>query len=230
MGAGMSSQKIAEEDRVKRQKVEEDRVKQQLFEEDRVKRQNLQNELCKMQNSLHVTSASHYIATEHYRKWDLRLQYASLLTGALGATAGVASKLAWKMLVTSNPRLAPILAATCTTSLLFTALVNLPQIQKTPANLCQAHFRSGIECQYLERQVKFFTETEVWDSKIAWETLAAKYEKLLRDKKEINSRIQSEYWAYRGALKKIKDREREKMEESAKVGDAPTQVTKDSSE
>ena len=200
MGAGMSSQKITEEDRVKRQ--------------------NLQNELRKMENSLHVTSTSHYISTELYRKWDLKLQYASLLTGTLGATAGVASKLAWKMLVTSNPRLAPILAATCTTSLLFTALVNLPQIQKTPANLYQAHFRSGIECQYLERQVKFFTETEVWDSKIAWETLAAKYEKFLRDKKEVNSRIKSENWAYRKALKKIEDREKEKQAKARSASEA----------
>ena len=65
--------------------------------------------------------------------------------------------------------------------------------------------------------MKFFTETEVWDSEVAWETLAAKYEKFLRDKKDINSRIQSEYWAYRKALKKIKDREREKMEQSARA-------------
>ncbi|XP_078380157.1 uncharacterized protein LOC144663094 [Oculina patagonica] len=182
-----------------------------ITEEDRVKRQNLQNELRKMQNSLHVTSASHYISTEHYREWDMRLQYASIFTGTLGTTASVASKLGWKMLVSKNPRLAPILVATSTTSLLFTALVNLPQIQNTPANLYQAHFRSGIECQYLERQVKFFTETEVWDSKVAWETLAAKYEKFLKDKKEVNSKIKSENWAYRKALKKIEDREREKQ-------------------
>ena len=200
-----------------------------ISSEEQIKRQKLQNELQLMEYSLFVTSTSHYLSAGFYRKWDMRLQYASLFTGTLGATASVASKLAWKMLVTNNPRLAPILVAASTTSLLFTALVNLPQIQNTPANLYQAHFRSGIECQYLERQVKFFTETEVWNAKVAWETLAAKYEKLLRDKKEINSRIQSEYWAYRGALKKIKDREREKMEESAKVGDAPTQVTKDSS-
>ena len=200
MGARMSSEKIAEEDRVKRQ--------------------NLQNELRKMQNSLHVTSASHYISTEYYREWDIKLQYASLLTGILGSTASVASKLAWKMLVSNSPRLAPILVATSTTSLLFTALVNLPQIQNTPANLYQAHFRSGIECQYLERQVKFFTETEVWDSKVAWETLAAKYEKFLRDKKEINSKIKSENWAYRKALKKIEDREKEKQAKAKSEQDA----------
>lgn len=175
-----------------------------------MKRQNLQNELRKMQNSLHVTSTSHYISTEHYRNWDVRLQYASLFTGTIGAGASVASKLAWKMMVSYIPRLAPIVVATSTTTLLLTAVVNLPQIQNTPGNLYQAHFSSGIECQYLEKQVQFFSETEVWDSKVAWETLAAKYEKFLRDKKEVNSKIKSENWAYRYALKKIENREKEK--------------------
>ncbi|XP_078380167.1 uncharacterized protein LOC144663105 [Oculina patagonica] len=193
-----------------------------ISSEDQIKRQKLQEELRSMQYSLYVTSTSHYLSSGFYRKWDVRLQYASIFTGTLGAAASVASKLGWKMLVSNNPRLAPILVATSTTSLLFTALVNLPQIQNTPANLYQAHFRSGIECQYLERQVKFISETEVWDSKVAWETLAAKYEKLLRDKKEINSRIQSEFWAYRKALKKIEDREREKMEKSARAENTPT--------
>ena len=195
MGAGLSSQRIAEEDRMKRQ--------------------NLQNELRKMQNSLHVTSTSHYISTEHYRNWEIRLQYASLFTGTVGAGGSVASKLAWKMMMSNIPRLAPIVVATSTTSLLLTAIVNLPQIQNTPGNLYQAHFRSGIECQYLERQVKFFSETEVWDSKVAWETLAAKYEKFLRDKKEVNSKIKSENWAYRKALKKLENRDKEKRAKSS---------------
>ena len=163
-----------------------------------------------MQHSLHVTATSHYISSGYYRKWDTRLQYVSLFTGTLGATASVGTRLAWKMLVSNIPRLAPILVATSTTSLLFTAIVNIPQIPNTPSKLCQTHFKSGIECQYLERQVKFISETEVWDSKVAWETLAAKYEKFLRDKKEVNSKIKSENWAYRKALKKIEDRQREK--------------------
>ena len=198
-----------------------------ITEKDRVKRQNLQNELRKMQNSLYVTSTSHYISAEHYRKWEIKLQYASLFAGTLGATASVASKLAWKMLVSNSPRLAPILVATSTTSLLFTALVNLPQIQNTPANSYQAHFRSGIECQYLERQVKFFTETDVWDSKVAWETLSAKYEKFLRDKKEVNSRIKSENWAYRAALKKIEDREKEKQTKAKSASEESRPVSRD---
>ena len=180
-----------------------------------MKRQNLQNELHKMQNSLHVTSTSHYISTEHYRNWDVRLQYASLFAGAIGAGGSVVSKLAWKMMVSNIPRLAPVVVAASTTSLLLTAIVNLPHIQNTPGNLYQAHFRSGIECNYLEKKVKFFSETEVWDSKVAWETLAAKYEKFLSDKKEVNSKIKSENWAYRKALKKIEERDREKKTKSS---------------
>ena len=180
-----------------------------------MKRQNLQNELRKMQNSLHVTSTSHYISAEHYRNWDIRLQHASLFTGTIGAGTSVASKLAWEEMISSIPRLAPIIVATSTTSLLLTAIVNLPQIQNTPGNLYQAHFRSGIECQYLEKQVKFFCETEVWDSNVAWETLAAKYERFLRDKKEVNSKLKSENWAYRKALEKIEKREKEKKAKSS---------------
>ena len=195
MGAGISSQTITEEDRMKRQ--------------------NLHNELRKMQNSLHVTSTSHYISAEHYRNLDIRLQYAALFAGPIGAGAGVASKLSWEMMISSIPRLAPIVVATSASSLLLTAIVNLPQIQNTPGNLYQAHFRSGIECQYLEKQVKFFSETEVWDSKVAWETLAAKYERFLRDKKEVNSKIKSENWAYRKALKKIENRDKEKKAKSS---------------
>lgn len=186
-----------------------------ISSDDQIKRQNLQNELRKMRKSLQVTAASHYIAAEYYSKWDSRFHYASFFTGSLGATASVASTLAWKMLVSNSPRLAPILVATSSTSLLFTALVNVhvPQIQSTPANLYRAHYRAGIECQCLERRVKFFAETEVWDSKIAWETLAAKYENLLTEKKDVNSKIQSNSWAYREALKK-QQKEWRKVQES----------------
>lgn len=178
--------------------------------EDRMKRENLEYELQKMQHSLYVTATSHYIASEYYRNLDLKLQYASAFTGTLGSTASVASKLAWKMMSSSNPRLAPILVAISTTSLLFTAVVHLPQIQNSPGNLYQTHFKSGIECQYLLKQVKFVRKTEVWDSNVAWTTLASRYGTLLRNKKEVNARVQSEYWSYRLALKKIDNRKKEK--------------------
>lgn len=180
-----------------------------------MKRQNLQYELGKMQNSLRVTSTSHYISSEHYWNRNIRLQYTFLFTVAIASGGGVASKLAWKMMVSSIPRLAPILVSTCMTPFLLTAVVNLPLNQNAPGKLYEAHFRSGIECQYLEKKVKFFSETEVWDSKVAWETLAAKYEKFLSDKKEVNSKIKSENWAYREALKKLDDRDREKKAKSS---------------
>lgn len=183
-----------------------------ISSDERINRQNLQDELCEMQKSLKVTAASHYIAAEYYGKWDSRFRYVSLFTGTLGATASVASKLSWKMLVSKSPRLAPILVGTSTTCLLFTAIVNLPvpQIQNTPANLYQTYYRSGIECQYLENRVKFVSETEVWDSKTSWETLAAKYENLLMYKKDVNSKLQSKSWSYREALKQIEGSKREK--------------------
>ena len=175
-----------------------------------------------MQYSLHVTATSHYIASAYYRNLDIKLQYASAFTSASGSTASVASK--WKTMIASNPRLAPILVAISTTSLLFTAVVHVPQIQNSPANLYQAHFLSGIECQYLERQITFVAETEVWDSSVAWATLATRYSTLLKDKKEVNSRIQSEHWAYRAALVKIHNRAKEKQMQAEKErkGNAPT--------
>ena len=192
--------------------------------EEQMKREKLEHELRKMQHSLHVTAFSHYIASEYYRNLDIKLQYASAFTGALGSTASVASKLSWKTMIASNPRLAPILVAISTTSLLFTAVVHVPQIQNSPANLYQAHFLSGIECQYLERQITFVAETEVWDSSVAWATLATRYSTLLKDKKEVNSRIQSEHWAYRAALAKIHNRAKEKQmqAETETKGNAPT--------
>ena len=37
-------------------------------------------------------------------------------------------------------------------------------------NLCHANLKSGIEFQDLEKQVKFISETEVWDSKVQGRT------------------------------------------------------------
>lgn len=178
--------------------------------EDHTKRTKLECELRKMEYSLSVVATSHYIAAEYYKNLDLKLQFASAFTGALGSAATVASKLSWKSMIATFPRLAPVLVAISTTSLLFTAVVHVPQIQNLPGNLSKAHFTSGIECQYLEKQVVFFAETEVWDSCVSWTTLATRYSVLLKTKKEINSRIQAEHWAYRRALKKNEEREKEK--------------------
>ena len=188
---------------------------QRMSDEDRLKRQNLQNELSKMQHSLRVTSAAHYLSSEHYRSLDTKLQYASVVLGSVGTAASVASKLAWKMMVSNSPRLAPIVVATSTTSVLFTAVVNIPNVQNSPANMHQAHFKSGIQCQYLEKRAKFVSEMEVWDTTISWRTLAAKYDALLKEKREVNSQMQSEYWAYRKALKNIEEKQKDKKRKEA---------------
>lgn len=183
--------------------------------EDQKRRQNLEEELKKMQHSLKVTAAAHYIASEYYRNLDVKLQYASVLTGTLGTTGGVLSKLAWNMMVAKSPRLAPVLVASSATSLLFTAVVNIPNFPNSPGTLHQLHFRSGIECQYLEKQVKFFAQSDVWNSDVAWPTLASRYENFLKEKKEVNSGVQSQRWSYLAAVEKLdrKKEERRKKQE-----------------
>ena len=92
------------------------------------------------------------------------------------------------------------------TALLFTVAVNVRQfpIPNLPSTLQQLNFKAGVECQYLERKVQLFAESDVWNSSIAWDTLASRYENLLKEKKEINSRIQTEDWAHRKAWKSVR--------------------------
>ena len=196
----------------------------EISKEEKQKRKNLEHNLSKMQRSLHVTAHAHYVSSEYYRKWNVRLQYMSLAVGAGGATGGLASTFSWKTFVGNNPRLAPLVAAFSATSAILSVTIHLlPKIQSMPANLYQMHFNSGIECQYLEKKVKFMSETEVWDSKIPWASLASKYETLLRDKKDVDSVIQTDYWAYRKALKLIEERDREKRDQSVRVGEGTIQ-------
>ena len=58
--------------------------------------------------------------------------------------------------------------------------------------------------------MRFFAKTDVWNANIPWTTLASRYENLLKEKKEVNSRVQSHAWAYQAALKKIEMRRKEK--------------------
>lgn len=185
-------------------------VKLKKQREEQKRRQNLEDELRKMQRRLKVTATAHYIASEYYRSLDIKLQYASVLTGTLGTTGGVLSKLAWKMMVAKSPHLAPMLVATSATSLLFTAVVNIPHFPNSPGTLHQLHFKSGIECQYLENQVKFFAKSDVWNSEVAWATLSSRYENFLKEKKEVNSRVQSLRWSYLKAVEKLDNRKKEK--------------------
>ena len=198
-------------------KAIEDRKRRQNLEDDRKRRQNLEDELKTMERSLRVTANSHYISSEHYTYWDVKLQYVSYLAGALGTTAGVSSKLAWKIIVIKYPRLAPIVAASSATISLFALIVNIPRLPNSPSTLQQLHFKSGIECQYLEKRVRFFAKTDVWNSNVPWTTLASRYENLLQEKKEVNSRIQSEKWAYRAALEKLENREKEKRQKEKEL-------------
>lgn len=193
-----------------------------MSEEERKRRQNLEELLHKMKYSLNVTASTHYLAAAHYRQVDTYLQYASYITGVLGTSGSVGSGLAWKILATKSPRLSAIFIASASfTALLFTVAVNVRQfpIPNLPSTLQQLNFKAGVECQYLERKVQLFAESDVWNSSIAWDTLASRYENLLKEKKEINSRIQTEEWAHRKALEKRKKRKKEMRQEKKELQD-----------
>lgn len=193
-----------------------------MSEEERQRRQNLEKLLHKMKYSLNVTASTHYLAAAHYRQVDTYLQYASYITGVLGTSGSVGSRLAWNVLATKSPRLSAIfIASASVTALLFTVAVNVRQfpIPKLPSTLQQLNFKAGVECQYLERKVQLFAESDVWNSSIAWDTLASRYENLLKEKKEINSRIQTEEWAHRKAVEKRKKRKKEMRQEKKELQD-----------
>lgn len=193
-----------------------------MSEEERKRRQNLEELLHKMKYSLNVTASTHYLAAAHYRQVDTYLKYASYITGVLGTSGSVGSRLAWNVLATKSPRLSAIfIASASVTALLFTVAVNVRQfpIPNLPSTLQQLNFKAGVECQYLERKVQLFAESDVWNSSIAWDTLASRYENLLKEKKEINSRIQTEDWAHRKALEKRKKRKKEMRQEKKELQD-----------
>ena len=191
-----------------------------MSEEERKRRQNLEELLHKMKYSLNVTASTHYLAAARYRQVDTYLQYASYITGALGTSGSVGSRLAWNVLATKSHRLSAIfIASASVTALLFTVAVNVRQfpIPNLPSTLQQLNFKAGVECQYLERKVQLFAESDVWNSSIAWDTLASRYENLLKEKKEINSRIQTEDWAHRKALEKREKRKKEMRREKKRT-------------
>ena len=193
-----------------------------MSEEERKRRQNLEKLLHDMKYRLNVTASTHYLAAAHYRQVDTYLQYASYITGVLGTSGSVGSRLAWNVFPTKSPRLSAIfIASASVTALLFTVAVNIRQfpIPNLPSTLQQLNFKAGVECQYLERKVQLFTESDVWNSSIAWDTLASRYENLLKEKKEINSRIQTEEWAYDKALEKRKKRKKEMRQEKKELQD-----------
>ena len=187
-----------------------------MSEEERKRRQNLEKLLDDMKYNLNVTASTHYEAAAHYRQVDTYLQYASYITGVLGASGSVGSKLAWNVLATKNSRLSAIfISSASVTALLFTVAVNIRQlpVPNWPSTLQQLNFKAGVECQYLEGKVQLFAESDVWNSSVAWDTLASRYENLLKEKKEINSRIQTEEWAWHKALEKCKKKKKERQDE-----------------
>ena len=187
-----------------------------MSEEERKRRQNLEKLLDDMKYNLNVTASTHYEAAAYYRQVDTYLQYASYITGVLGTSGSVGSRLAWNVLATKNSRLSAIfISSASVTALLFTVAVNIRQlpVPNLPSTLQQLNFKAGVECQYLEGKVQLFAETDVWNSSVAWDTLASRYENLLKEKKEINSRIQTEEWAWHKALEKCKKKKKERQDE-----------------
>ena len=147
-----------------------------MSEEERKKRQNLEKLLHSMKHSLQVTASTHYEAAAYYRQVDTYLQYASYITGALGTSGSVGSRLAWNVLGTKNSRLSAIfISSASVTALLFSVAVNIRQlpIPNLPSTLQQLNFKAGVECQYLEGKVQLFAESDVWNSSVAWDTLAS---------------------------------------------------------
>ena len=206
----MGSQ-VSREDQNRREKSEEELTKMKSKAHDKKRREKLEEELTKMEDSLKVKSKAHYISSEFYGQWDIRLQYASYITGMLGASGGVFSTLAWKRIAQNYPRLGPMAAATAATMNLSAWLVNITTLPYSPAALHQMHFKAGIECQYLKRQVRFFAKTDVWNMDIPWTTLASRYEDLLKERRKAHSLVLSQNWAYQEALKRIEMKKKMKM-------------------
>ena len=94
-----------------------------MSEEERKRRQNLEELLHKMKYSLNVTASTHYLAAAHYRQVDTYLQYASYITGVLGTSGSVGSRLAWNVLATKSPRLSAIFIASASVTALLLACV-----------------------------------------------------------------------------------------------------------
>lgn len=175
---------------------------------DQYRRKKLEEELTKMEYSLKVKSRGHYIASEFYGRWNIRLQYVSYITGTLGALGGVFSKLAWKTIAQNYPRLAPVTGAIAATMSLFAVLVNRHCPRYSPSFLHEVHFMAGRDCKHLQRRVRFFARTDVWNMDIPWVTLAARYEILLEVRKEAQHSVLCEDWAYQEALKRIETKKK----------------------
>lgn len=67
------------------------------------------------------------------------------------------------------------------------------------------------------------SETEVWDPKIPWASLVSQYQALLKEKKDIDSVIQPQRWAYQEVSKLLEERERGKRDRIERVAEGTMQ-------
>lgn len=195
-----------------------------MSEEEQQRRRVLANRLEKMRKTLDKTAESHYESSDYYKKWELDLQYASWVTGIMGSPwpGIVLSTRASKTANGTSPRFAAIFGAASAMCLAFTFMVN-SSLPNSPKTLAQQHFITGLECRKLEKQVQFFAENDVLNAELPWSMLCSKYEDLLEKRKEVNSRIKSEHWAYDA----VKARKQKKRNGKAKRTNSTNALLKD---
>ena len=199
-----------------------------ISKEEKLKRESLEESLKTMHKKLNTTAKTHFESSRYYKKWDIGLQCISSVVFLVSATGGFQSKSAWMGFFLYRPRLVPLVAAISATSIVLSITVRtrLPlkiDITGLPADLYEKHLNAGLECQYLKKRVKFMSETEVWDPKIPWASLTSQYRALLKEKKDVNSMIQTEEWAYKRAKKLIVEKEREKRNRTERVAEGTMQ-------
>ena len=184
--------------------------KPKISENEKIMRERLGEQLDKMQYRLAVTAKAHYKSSERYQSTNNILQRLSSATGILGSIGPVYIPLTWKSIGVKYPLRTSIMASLSVVSLVFTVVVKTKF--HSAATLHQLHFHAGNDCRYLQRRVQFFAETDLWNPKVPWATLATNYLNLLQEQNAVNSHIQTEEWAYRAALDKIEKRDKEKRQ------------------
>lgn len=199
-----------------------------ISKEEKLKRKSLEESLEEMRKSLDTTAKTHFESSRYYRSWDIGLQCMSSVVFLVSTTGGFPSKSGWMEFCLYSPRLTPLVAAISATSIVLsiTVQIRLPlkiNITGLPADLYEKHLNAGLECQYLKKRVKFMSKTEVWDPKIPWASLASQYHALLKEKKDLNSVIQTEKWAYRIVKELIKEKERKKRNRTERVAEGTMQ-------
>lgn len=199
-----------------------------ISKEEKLKRESLEESLKTMHKKLNTTAKTHFESSRYYRNWDIGLQCISSVVFLVSATGSFPSKSPSKGFFLYRPRLVALVATISATSIVLSITVRtrLPlkiYITGLPADLYEKHLNAGLECQYLKKRVKFMSETEVWDPKIPWASLTSQYRALLKEKKDVNSMIQTEEWAYKRAKKLIVEKEREKRNRTERVAEGTMQ-------